>query len=172
MRPTTTKPISLLIWSTLPILPHALCYNPDSTPTDNTAERPCSSDPSSPFSAICCGLNRTNPTGGNRSDLAWESETIDICLSNGLCENRFVWEGDGTKEHGVNPNGTVQMTPCDGTATSEKWCCGMDDSCCLKVWAVNLPQLGFSSCSLPDETAPVGSTVASTTSCSINVTSW
>lgn len=30
----------------------------------------------------------------------------------------------------ICPSGITQVTPCDGTANSEKWCCGGSNGCC------------------------------------------
>jgi hypothetical protein len=34
------------------------------------------------------------------------------------------------------------MTPCDGTPTSEKWCCGADSRACCSINPIVLPTLG------------------------------
>jgi hypothetical protein len=34
------------------------------------------------------------------------------------------------------------MTPCDGTPTSEKWCCGSDSRACCSINPIVLPKLG------------------------------
>ena len=31
----------------------------------------------------------------------------------------------------IRPSGITQVMPCDGTATSEKWCCGTLTDCCI-----------------------------------------
>ncbi|KAJ8115058.1 hypothetical protein OPT61_g3204 [Boeremia exigua] len=54
---------------------------------------------------ICCATARDNPPWGNIS-LGF---TQDECLPNGL---------------------TARITPCDGTATSSRWCCGDTRGCC------------------------------------------
>ena len=47
---------------------------------------PCSA---SGLTTICCGLNRSNPAGGDDSG----GFTKDECLPNGLCQNRVVKNG-------------------------------------------------------------------------------
>jgi len=43
----------------------------------------------------------------------------------------------------LNAHDSVQLTPCDGTATSEKWCCGDNTDCCpagFEYKALYIPQ--------------------------------
>lgn len=43
----------------------------------------------------------------------------------------------------MNADDSVQLTPCDGTATSEKWCCGDSTDCCsagFEYKALYIPQ--------------------------------
>ncbi|KAF2650986.1 hypothetical protein K491DRAFT_682541 [Lophiostoma macrostomum CBS 122681] len=129
------------------------CYWPTGNETygrDLTEHQPCSNDTTSPLSTICCALNRTNPSGGDVID----GRTNDECLPNGVCRNRVLDHGtmeisywretctskdwktglclDVCADDWTSGNGTTGavMTPCDGTATSLKWCCGVDTSCC------------------------------------------
>lgn len=53
--------------------------------------QPCTSGPTK----ICCGINRTNPAGGNGS-LGF---TVDECLPNGLCQNRVETNGVQTTSY-------------------------------------------------------------------------
>ncbi|PVH92144.1 hypothetical protein DM02DRAFT_620115 [Periconia macrospinosa] len=127
-------------------LVNAKCYLPDGTGATNPQWRECSTDPQDPLSNICCALNRTNAAGGLKS----EGETADTCLPNGLCQNESVmdsgnktiyyrrsyctsqqWEsGNCLTTCGKGGTGFKDMTPCDGTSTSERWCCGTNTDCC------------------------------------------
>ncbi|KAG9185286.1 hypothetical protein G6011_07830 [Alternaria panax] len=91
-----------------------------------------------------------NPPGGDVKN----GPTADECLPNGLCQNRGFssvqgqevpewthfyrvncanknWEGcvNVCKDDDL-ANDSAQMTPCDGTPTSEFWCCGDSNECC------------------------------------------
>ncbi|KAL1795495.1 hypothetical protein ACET3X_005719 [Alternaria dauci] len=97
--------------------------------------QPCSNDTSDPLSHICCKIG----------------EGEDTCLPNGICQavaptdthyglyfretcTLQNWEAGGClnlcssgEEQGKND---VTVTPCDGTPTSEFWCCGDSTNCC------------------------------------------
>ncbi|KAH7380211.1 hypothetical protein DE146DRAFT_288033 [Phaeosphaeria sp. MPI-PUGE-AT-0046c] len=134
-------------------LVRSTCFLPNGTANPSLGAAPCSSDPSNPLSAVCCNTKWSNPPGG---DLKF-GQPQDECLPNGLCQNRGMStkQGDemppwthfyrvycaneggegcvGVCDTGVselNADNVVQMTPCDGTATSEKWCCGNKKDCC------------------------------------------
>ncbi|KAF2646827.1 hypothetical protein P280DRAFT_464988 [Massarina eburnea CBS 473.64] len=122
------------------------CFLPDGSAATNSQWGVCSEDASNPLSSICCALNRTNVAGGKSSD----GLTADTCLPNGLCQNES--EDDSGNHHftyqraycttadwnsgkclttcGATGTGFKQMTPCDGTSTSDRWCCGNTKNCC------------------------------------------
>ncbi|CAI6293735.1 unnamed protein product [Periconia digitata] len=124
----------------------AKCYLPDGTGATNPQWRACSDDPKDPLSNICCALNRKNPAGGLKS----AGDTADTCLPNGLCQNESFsdsgnqtiyyrrsyctsqeWEsGNCLTTCGKGESGFKDMTPCDGTSTSERWCCGANNKDC------------------------------------------
>ncbi|KAL6705606.1 hypothetical protein ACN47E_006553 [Coniothyrium glycines] len=132
------------------------CYNPDGSLDDSW---PCSSDPSNPLADVCCLTGREVPSGGN----ATLTPTRDECLPNGLCLNRGF---DNARPEGWNhfyrvgcankdwsgcldvcligaTNNPSQLTPCDNTSTSERWCCGDTTECCSegsKEKAVIIPR--------------------------------
>jgi len=125
---------------------------PDAPPYDQTA--PCKEDG---LTTICCALNRTNKPGGNLRD----GYTADECLSNGLCQNRIVDNGEMKTEYWLNfctdsditsgkcldlcreyrlDGGSAQITPCNGSSTSERWCCGSKTTCCTNnIDVIELP---------------------------------
>lgn len=87
------------------------CYYPNSTIFNDTTDfLPC---PQPGLETICCGLNRTNPSGGKKSD----GMTTNVCLPNGLCQSRSI-DDQYTKE-------TYWRTYC----TEEDWEIGK----CLNV---------------------------------------
>ncbi|CRG89648.1 hypothetical protein PISL3812_06687 [Talaromyces islandicus] len=132
----------------------AVCYYPNGYSEPSTEYEPCNQY--SGARSMCCGVNRSNPSGGSREN----GSTADTCLRNGLCENRwqdtydngttFVntayfrdqctstnWEDDCLNictEQMDPQNGSssldVVVTPCDGTSSSETWCCGATTDCC------------------------------------------
>ncbi|KAJ5248778.1 hypothetical protein N7468_000229 [Penicillium chermesinum] len=143
-------PLFLAFHALIPPALSVVCYNPDGTSSapGDTEYGYC------PYSnggvQMCCALNRANPSGGNFSD----GNTADKCLPNGLCMNIGINGGSAnittyfrdlcsqtdwdsgcldvctdTSKHGIS-NGTIRMTPCDGTKTSTYWCCGDSDDCC------------------------------------------
>ncbi|KAF2792956.1 hypothetical protein K505DRAFT_418116 [Melanomma pulvis-pyrius CBS 109.77] len=129
---------------------HSSCYLPNGTSPDDKWTAPCSSDPSNPLHSTCCHTQWANPPG---SDIKY-GPTQDECMSNGLCQNRGSSSIPGAEQApwthfyrvqctdkdfkgcldvcstGLNAHDGVQLTPCDGTSTSEKWCCGDTTSCC------------------------------------------
>ncbi|KAF2637548.1 hypothetical protein P280DRAFT_108663 [Massarina eburnea CBS 473.64] len=115
---------------------------------------PCSS----PNPTICCGLGRAKPPGSEfPNNPTPEDHVRDECLPNGLCQNRHVMNGipmvaywllyctdanitsgnclDVCKET-RDIDGGSPMTPCDGTSSSELWCCGLSNKCCRNSFAV------------------------------------
>ncbi|KAF3038049.1 hypothetical protein E8E11_002169 [Didymella keratinophila] len=131
-------------------------------------------------SNICCGLNRSNPANGDPAD----GNTMDECLPNGLCQNRRTEAGIGKVAYWVdfctnsdvsadgcldvcqqtkNLFGNTPMVPCDGTATSERWCCGDSNNCCTSnVGVVRLAQvLGGTLSSIVSSSAGSSTTVTS-----------
>lgn len=64
----------------------ATCYDPNGDIESDPIFQPCGN-------SMCCATNRTNPSGGNYAN----GYTADICLENGLCENKIhVTYGDKT----------------------------------------------------------------------------
>ncbi|KAF2741836.1 hypothetical protein M011DRAFT_462947 [Sporormia fimetaria CBS 119925] len=114
------------------------CLTPDGHININPDFVPC------PNSSVCCALNRPNVPGGDVKD----GGTRDECLPSGLCENRGVRNGvavqtwwrnfcvEGAQWNNIDcpasDPGNIQMTPCDGTRDSEKWCCGETTDCCTE----------------------------------------
>lgn len=62
----------------------AVCYYPNGYSEADQSYQPCVAY--SGTTSMCCGTNRSNPSGGSRDN----GDTADICLENGLCEN--VWQ--------------------------------------------------------------------------------
>jgi hypothetical protein len=60
------------------------CFHPNGTAETDQYHAPCSSDPSNPLSSICCAVGRPIPDAG----WAGLGLTRDVCLENGLCQNR------------------------------------------------------------------------------------
>ncbi|OJJ07501.1 hypothetical protein ASPVEDRAFT_46799 [Aspergillus versicolor CBS 583.65] len=103
------------------------CYKPDGTSRTFNGTELCNSVDGSV--SMCCGWN-------------------DQCLQNGLCKSKLdnksywrdmcsisSWPEVGclkacTDEGQIDEVGNAQMTPCDGTDYSEKWCCGDNTDCC------------------------------------------
>ncbi|KAF2247734.1 hypothetical protein BU26DRAFT_506919 [Trematosphaeria pertusa] len=146
-----------LILPALFTLARSQCYNANGTVATDPDYAPCSNSTSDPLHTICCSLNRDNPPGGDPSVAGF---TRDECLANGICQNKWSQNGGHTTSYfrekctekdwstglcldvctdSVDDAGNSYMTPCDGTPTSEKWCCGMTDSCC-DTDAVLLPR--------------------------------
>ncbi|KAF2819007.1 hypothetical protein CC86DRAFT_388436 [Ophiobolus disseminans] len=139
--PFTTLACLSQIWA---CLVQAGCYHPNGTQTRDAYHAPCSKDTSNPLSTICCAIERPAPFGWSRDS----TPSNDRCLDNGIC----MWMNNGTDytsywreectftdwKSGKCLNlcldhiteGNQQMTPCDGTPTSEKWCCGPSTACC------------------------------------------
>ncbi|PVH94038.1 hypothetical protein DM02DRAFT_694167 [Periconia macrospinosa] len=141
------------------------CYFPNGNPVPtSTSAMLLSRDDA--IKTICCALKRQNPFGGNVS----EGQTQDRCLSNGLCHNAFVEDGEFHTEYWATTctdtnitsgkclnvcnesgqrdiNGASRMTPCEGSDT--RWCCGTSNTCCISgIGVVELP-LNFSVKSAP-----------------------
>ncbi|RYN37837.1 hypothetical protein AA0113_g10999 [Alternaria arborescens] len=97
--------------------------------------QPCSNDTSDPLSHICCKIG----------------EGEDTCLPNGICQafaptEEYLglyfresctlqnWEAGGCQDlcssGDEQSKNDVTVTPCDGTPTSEFWCCGNTTDCC------------------------------------------
>ncbi|KAF2119766.1 hypothetical protein BDV96DRAFT_353030 [Lophiotrema nucula] len=139
----------------------ATAYLPNGTLSDDQGSAPCSTDPTNPLRNTYCHTNWDNPPGG---DLIHGS-TADECMPNGLCQNRGVstksgeeqppwtryyrvycgtatWEGClEVCSTGPYADHVVQVTPCDGTSTSEKWCCENSTACCNTDTAIVIPQV-------------------------------
>ncbi|OKL58595.1 hypothetical protein UA08_06286 [Talaromyces atroroseus] len=145
----------------------AVCYYPNGYSESSAEYQPCYNDTGR--TSMCCGFNRTNPSGGSRSDGA----TADICLPNGLCENDWTTTDDnGTTTMNTayfrdqctvsdwtdagclnvctsqtNPgigssSDWAILTPCDGTSNSSTWCCGSGNTtCCDTAEAITLAQV-------------------------------
>ncbi|OAL48511.1 hypothetical protein IQ07DRAFT_571266 [Pyrenochaeta sp. DS3sAY3a] len=124
------------------------CYFANGTPLPYNDDAFNDYQPCFGVGGICCGLNRRNPSGGYERD-GW---TVDECLPNGLCQNRVInddgalattwWVEYCTDSNITSGNclnvcdqvrtgaGTSELTPCDGRADSERWCCGNSTACC------------------------------------------
>lgn len=64
-------------------LASASCFDSNGTLVNSTQYTPCNEN--SGAVSMCCGLNRTEPFGGN----AQYGTTREICMTNGLCMNAF-----------------------------------------------------------------------------------
>ncbi|KAF1949574.1 hypothetical protein CC80DRAFT_598750 [Byssothecium circinans] len=123
------------------------CFHPNATQNTDTTHAPCSNSSSDPLRFVCCAIARPNPFGG---DFA-RGLTADRCLPNGLCQNSALVKGTNITTYfqeecterywnnancpsfcinGSDGNNNRKMTPCDGTPSSERWCCGPSDDCC------------------------------------------
>ncbi|KAF2106739.1 hypothetical protein BDV96DRAFT_590757 [Lophiotrema nucula] len=125
------------------------CYMSNGTLILSNEYQPCSSTSDVPdLDQICCALNRSNAAGGDWLD----GFTIDTCLPNGICQNNYTANGerkiiyfreqcteqqwtsgkclDVCEDYNDESSGSARMTPCDGTPTSDKWCCGDSTACC------------------------------------------
>ncbi|OAL42961.1 hypothetical protein IQ07DRAFT_593480 [Pyrenochaeta sp. DS3sAY3a] len=157
------------------------CYFANGTVLPNVPEyneyQPCSG-----IGSICCGTNRDNPAGGNSSN----GFTADECLPNGLCQNRITADGvekiswwvDFCSDSNINSGnclnicdqvrnsfGNTPLTPCNGRADSERWCCGDSNACCTSnVGVVRLAQVfgGVLSSSIAGSATPTTSLALST----------
>ncbi|KAG9233947.1 hypothetical protein BJ875DRAFT_29603 [Amylocarpus encephaloides] len=121
----------------------AACYDIYGSLVSSTDVTTCNSI--SGLVSMCCATNR-----GSSSVF-----TPDTCLPNGLCQNIFVnqttkkpdtnyWREGCSDQSGssqfclracssssdVDRFGNARMTPCDGTASSLKWCCGEHNTAC------------------------------------------
>lgn len=74
----------LLTFTFLLTVVQSTCYLPNGTAHDDPGTGLCSADPSSPLRNVCCHTRWANPSGGDVKN----GPTADICLPNGLCENR------------------------------------------------------------------------------------
>ncbi|KAF2852485.1 hypothetical protein T440DRAFT_506405 [Plenodomus tracheiphilus IPT5] len=129
---------------------------PDS-PVYNEFE-PCTAGPTT----ICCASNRALPPGAVRDGTA--GGTRDECKPNGLCQNRYIkpngngsetisfWVDFCTDSNVISKDclsvcrprssfGNVQVTPCNGRADSETWCCGGTTACCGTTSVVMIAQV-------------------------------
>ncbi|KAH7082486.1 hypothetical protein FB567DRAFT_630835 [Paraphoma chrysanthemicola] len=174
------------------IFAQSLCFFSNGTTLPETPGYneyiPCASGPTT----ICCGLNRADPPGGNRT----KGFTKDECLPNGLCRNRWVdnknietvsyWnnfctEKDVTSSKCLNlcPTsrldfGHAPLTPCNGRADSERWCCGTSIDCCASnVGVISLAQVLGGALSSSTATSATTTTIpiSSTTSSSVGSSS-
>ncbi|RYN86201.1 hypothetical protein AA0120_g8293 [Alternaria tenuissima] len=144
--------ISLPLFLLLTTLPSSLatCYLPNGTEHLDSGTSRCASSIDDPLYYTCCQSGWVNPPGGDVKN----GPTADECLPNGLCQNRGFssvqgqevpgwthfyrvncanenWEGCiNVCKDGDLANDSAQMTPCDGTPTSEFWCCGDSNECC------------------------------------------
>ncbi|KAH6633046.1 hypothetical protein C7974DRAFT_163792 [Boeremia exigua] len=141
---------------------------------------------------ICCATNRDNEPWGNVS-LGF---TRDECLPNGVCQNRLTtnegqpvttWFIDYCTENGQSDSAgkclnvcptaslelTAKITPCDGTATSSRWCCGDTRGCCNSNSGVVLLEqvLGQVSSSVISSSSPATSSSSSVTTPTPSTTS-
>jgi hypothetical protein len=110
----------VVVFCTLLTFVRATCYWPPGNETydrDLYEHQPCSNDTTSPLNTICCALNRTNISGGDKLN----GRTNDECLPNGICRNRVL------------DHGTMQISYWRETCTSKDWKTGL----CLDVCADN-----------------------------------
>lgn len=99
----------------------ATCYWPPGNETydrDLYEHQPCSNDTTSPLNTICCALNRTNYSGGDKLN----GRTNDECLPNGICRNRVL------------DHGTMQISYWRETCTSKDWKTGLCLDICADNW--------------------------------------
>ncbi|KAF2737742.1 hypothetical protein EJ04DRAFT_95922 [Polyplosphaeria fusca] len=164
------------------------CFHPNGTETTDAFHAPCSNDTASPLAHVCCAWQRPIPFGADGT----QGFTADKCLSNGLCQNNAMdenrnvrteyWREECTEQgwkegacptfciNGSDGIGNVRMTPCDGTSTSERWCCGDSISCCGVDNNVNL-QIVAATLGAPTTTAISSLPLPSASSTSIIPTS-
>ncbi|KAH7088116.1 hypothetical protein FB567DRAFT_331613 [Paraphoma chrysanthemicola] len=153
MRSTWTRYTTAKWLSYAQILSMALvqadCLHPNGTQTMDLYHAPCSNDTSNPLSTICCAIARPLPPGSYTPGFV-----SDTCLDSGICQNIrktsetgtdlavSYWREECTEKDWRSgkcltlcvdsvDGGNQQMTPCDGTPQSEKWCCGSSNRCCL-----------------------------------------
>ncbi|KAH7077578.1 hypothetical protein BKA63DRAFT_508528 [Paraphoma chrysanthemicola] len=153
MRSTWTRYATAQWLSYAQILSMALvqadCLHPNGTQTMDLYHAPCSNDTSNPLSTICCAIARPLPPGSYTPGFV-----SDSCLDSGICQNIrrtsetgtdlavSYWREECTEKDWQSgkcltlcvdsvDGGNQQMTPCDGTPKSEKWCCGSSSKCCL-----------------------------------------
>ncbi|KAF1966362.1 hypothetical protein BU23DRAFT_326744 [Bimuria novae-zelandiae CBS 107.79] len=104
------------------------CYWRNGTADPDFAYKACDTDPLKPLSKICCNSDH------------------DECLPNGLYQNvethvywretctNKTWELGGCLElcsrEISQSKSDVVVTPCDGTSSSQTWCCGTTTDCC------------------------------------------
>ncbi|KAL2828182.1 hypothetical protein BDW59DRAFT_159775 [Aspergillus cavernicola] len=142
------------------------CYRPNGVSSTHNDSKTCQS--LNGAASMCCG----------------ESDT---CLENGICKVSAVSGVQGSNatywrdtcsvstwpEVGclkVCASGDLEgdnsrITPCDGTDTSETWCCGTDTSCCGTDDEIHVPSdIYTSSTSTPTSTSTSTSTSTTQTS--------
>ncbi|KAJ8111904.1 hypothetical protein OPT61_g5613 [Boeremia exigua] len=130
------------------ITARADCRHPNGNLQTDLYHASCAGVLDNPLNTMCCAIERPNPSEG----LSQDGLTADVCLPNGLCkqssrqdENSSVittyfreectvadWKSGKCLSiclsNSVSRN--VEMTPCDGTANSTRWCCGNNEECC------------------------------------------
>ncbi|KAF1849211.1 uncharacterized protein K460DRAFT_415619 [Cucurbitaria berberidis CBS 394.84] len=140
----------ILLIATLVEVSVSSCFLPNGTALDDRWAQSCSPDPRNPLHTVCCHTKWENPPGG---DIIL-GPTADECLPNGLCQNRGWSSVEGDKKPpwthyyrvyctnqdwsgcldvcniGLAADDVAQITPCDQSGTSEKWCCGNSTDCC------------------------------------------
>jgi hypothetical protein len=136
---------SFVLIALLPITALAqTCYSPAGLPVQKEEVVPCALDG---VTSICCYTNRTREAGMSHEGGA----TADECLPNGICQNRFTYQGKAEATYWIEyctekdyasgkcmdicasqrgEAGTSMITPCGGQSNSTKWCCGASDDCC------------------------------------------
>ncbi|KAF2710036.1 hypothetical protein K504DRAFT_490256 [Pleomassaria siparia CBS 279.74] len=150
--------LCLYIAILFPLVFGQTCYLPNGKATNDTDFAPC---PQAGLETICCALNRTVTYGGDTIN----GNAREECMSNGLCSSLYIsdgytqqsyWRNLCTEQDWLSGNclnfcaenklgGTdsagSQMVPCDGTATSKKWCCGVSCSCSDEANVHELPAI-------------------------------
>ncbi|KAF2746849.1 hypothetical protein M011DRAFT_526588 [Sporormia fimetaria CBS 119925] len=132
----------LYLWTLIAISPATpFCWSPNgyAKPPDWEQYSKC------PEHTMCCGLNRPYLGGSEKIE---ENAIQDSCLPNGLCELTYMESGvvhqRFYRSYCSEPswetclavcmqkdNSTMEVTPCSGNKTSEKWCCGFENyECC------------------------------------------
>ncbi|KAF1955675.1 hypothetical protein CC80DRAFT_535760 [Byssothecium circinans] len=143
-------------------LSSATCYDHNSKPLGPEFQ-PCSNVAGEV--SMCCATNRKNPAGGMLAN----GVTSERCLPNGLCQaesfnetskarSTDYWRNGCTanpvdktkcladvcvgKSDSGNAQGSAALTPCDGTPTSEFWCCAKNSTaCCSTDQKIRLPAI-------------------------------
>ncbi|KAL2845277.1 hypothetical protein BJY01DRAFT_263677 [Aspergillus pseudoustus] len=158
-------PILLSLAPFLPITSAVTCYRPNGVSSTHDDSKTCHSINGAV--SMCCNEN-------------------DECLQNGICKvaadagvegsNATYWRDTCSVSNwpevgclkvcasGDLAGDNSRITPCDGTDTSEKWCCGTTTDCCGTDEEVHVPQNIYTKSTTSISTSTTsGSTSSSTT---------